>query len=496
VEQPPTLYPIGNVVLASICFWVLHSGRLKLAGIIFASVQWVIITSSVITTGGVRSPSAMNYIVLFVVAAAALSEWWALGFTVSSLLVMYGTMIAEEQGLLIIFEQSTFSLLVLRVAVFSLVTLLIFIISRTVRRSIGRMYSAQQHYRILFESATVSIVTFDFENNVKLINKAAAEILQRDPKDFIDKKLSDYLPADVVAAYSVRIQRVLQTGQRELFEETIKLQNRDYWFLTTIQLIFDENDKPSGVQLIAQDITARKLAQQREKELTLAKEKDKLTRELLSNISHDLKTPLTLINLSLDMLEHVKDPDRQHQKIEQIHRQTELVERFIQDILALTELENTTELNRTATYLDILLLQVIQQLSPKAEAKQIVLQQDIAADLPFILADAAQLQQVFTNLIDNAVTYTPDGGRVEIRAVVKQGNIVVEVEDTGVGVDEKDLPFIFERFYRAQTAREQVKSGSGLGLSIVKRVLDLHHYPIEVQSKRGEGTTFRVSVPV
>jgi two-component system phosphate regulon sensor histidine kinase PhoR len=495
-NTPRFFTAVVNVALPLICFWLLHSGRLKLAGIVFTSGQWLSISLSVITTGGVGSPSAMNYIVLFVVAAAALSEWWALGFTASSLVVMFGTMIAEDRGLLVVIEQSTFSLLVLRLAVFSLVTLLIFSITQTVRRSIARMNKAQRQYRTLFEGSTAPIMTFDLDGKVQLVNKASAEILQGEPKDFIGKRMSDYLPADVSAAYSAHMRQVLHTQQGEAFEEFARLHHRDYWFLTTIQPIFDENDKIAGIQMISQDITARKLAEQREQELKLAQEKDNLTRELLSNISHDLKTPLTLINLSLDMLEHVKDPERQHQKIEQIHRQIALVERFIQDMLALTELENSTELNRTVTHLDILLSQVVQQLLPKAEAKQIVLQENVSADLPSIMADEPQLRRVFANLIDNAITYTSNEGCVDVCAALKEGRIVIEVKDTGMGIDEQDLPYLFERFYRTKTARELVKGGSGLGLPIVKRILDMHHYPIEVQSKRGEGTTFRVSVPV
>jgi two-component system phosphate regulon sensor histidine kinase PhoR len=137
----------------------------------------------------------------------------------------------------------------------------------------------------------------------------------------------------------------------------------------------------------------------------------------------------------------------------------------------------------------------VQSFAPQAHAKNVNL--ELRALRPAIVeADEQRLSQVFVNLIDNALRFTPDGGAVTVTLDVDGGHAVVRVSDTGMGIPYKDLPFVFERFYVADRSRARGVSGAGLGLSIVKQIVEAHHGTVSVESTLGSGTTFTVCIPM
>jgi signal transduction histidine kinase len=121
---------------------------------------------------------------------------------------------------------------------------------------------------------------------------------------------------------------------------------------------------------------------------------------------------------------------------------------------------------------------------------------NLAADLPPVMGGVTELQRALRHLILNALNYTPDGGRIDMATFHQDDHVVFEVRDNGIGISDAELPFIFERFYRADKARSTDTGGSGLGLTIAKKIIEAHQGNIEVESTPGEGTTFRVSLPV
>src|SRR4029434_4830652 len=120
---------------------------------------------------------------------------------------------------------------------------------------------------------------------------------------------------------------------------------------------------------------------------------------------------------------------------------------------------------------------------------------EVAPGLPEIRADSFRLEQVLSNLIDNAIKYTEPGGRVKVRALPENGAVEIRVEDTGIGIPPADLPRIFERFYRADKARSRERGGTGLGLSIVKHIVLAHGGEVSLRSKVGQGSLFRFEIP-
>jgi PAS domain S-box-containing protein len=353
--------------------------------------------------------------------------------------------------------------------------------------------TSEEKYRSLFENTGLSTVIYDRDGTILLVNKRFAEYYEKDESYFLGKSLFTALPANIAEYHQQQTQRVFATGKGNVGElET----SPNRWFLLNTQPLMDAQGTLYAFQAVSTEITAHKQLEKQERELAITLEKATFLSEFLGTISHDIKTPLSVINTSLYLLERYDDPEKQRDRIGQIKEQTHLVEKFIQDILTVSRLDYSPPLNPTEIHINSLLSDIVQQLCVKADDKQIAVHLELAKDVAPILANADDMQRAFTNLIDNALNYTPTAGSVTVRTYSREPNVIVEVADTGIGIGEEDLPHIFERFYRASQAQALDKRGTGLGLAIVKKILDLHHGTIEVNSVIGQGTTFRTQLPI
>jgi len=219
-------------------------------------------------------------------------------------------------------------------------------------------------------------------------------------------------------------------------------------------------------------------------------------RDFVANISHELRTPLASIRLLLDTLLHNALPDAgmQRQLLEQIAVETEALSQLAQELLDLSQIESGQVLLKLVpTPVTDLVSEPVARLATQASYKH----QEIAVDVPpdlTALADPQQVGRVIVNLLHNAIKFTPEGGRIGVRAAQGEGDeVMIEVWDTGVGIAPEDLPRIFERFYRADRARGG--GGTGLGLAIAKHIVEAHGGRIWAESEPGRGATFRFTLP-
>ena len=227
---------------------------------------------------------------------------------------------------------------------------------------------------------------------------------------------------------------------------------------------------------------------------------NKIRRDFVANVSHELKTPATSLKLLAESLEETLETDPVQAKLfaAQLKRETERLAQLITDLLDLARLES----EERTDYPDVVdvrgvLMSVLSRMRRVARKKEITLQWKRfgKAAQYTVRGDETQLTSMFTNLVDNAVKYTPPGGRVEVIGGFEGPEIVVRIVDTGIGIPEGKLSRIFERFYRVDKARSKATGGTGLGLSIVRHVAQNHGGRVAVQSTPGEGSVFIVHLP-
>jgi signal transduction histidine kinase len=228
-------------------------------------------------------------------------------------------------------------------------------------------------------------------------------------------------------------------------------------------------------------------------------ELDRMKEDFVASVSHELRTPLTSIRGYLELLregEAGELSDEQHQFVSIVERNADRLLRLVGDLLFVAQVEaGKIALEPRATDVDDLVRQAVDAARPAATEKDIEFDVDLDG-LGVLLADRARLAQVLDNLISNALKFTPPGGHVTVRTSRHTDVLVIEVSDNGMGISEEDQSQLFQRFFRTASATEQAIQGTGLGLSIVKAIVEAHGGVITVESVAGEGTIFRVELPL
>jgi two-component system sensor histidine kinase SenX3 len=227
---------------------------------------------------------------------------------------------------------------------------------------------------------------------------------------------------------------------------------------------------------------------------------NKIRRDFVANVSHELKTPATSLKLLAESLVDTLDDDPEQARFfaEQLKNETERIAKLITDLLDLTRLESEEGVqNPRPVDVRSILMVVLSRLRQTARQKNISLswKRFGKAATYTVRGDETQLTSMFSNLVENAVKYTPPGGRVQVTGNSNESEVVVRVSDTGIGIPKKYLARIFERFYRVDKARSKETGGTGLGLSIVRHVAENHGGRVTVESVLGEGSTFTVYLP-
>ncbi|MFQ3567087.1 MAG: PAS domain-containing sensor histidine kinase [Aggregatilineales bacterium] len=247
------------------------------------------------------------------------------------------------------------------------------------------------------------------------------------------------------------------------------------------------------------DVTERRLALAQQIDLAIEREKVQVLQRFIGDMSHDLRTPLSVMKTSLYLIQRLTgQPQRQLKQLEVLQQQTEHFQRLIDDLLSMSRLDkaDTSDYRFRWCDLDFVLGQIIVEQQHLFARKRLNLVYDPILPLSPMLVDEQEFRRMIKHLLLNAITHTPEGGRVEVRIHQQNPWLLIEVLDTGAGIGALDLPHIFERFYRADSARSSDHGGTGLGLSIAKKIAEAHGGSIEAESELGRGSLFRIRLPV
>ncbi len=255
-----------------------------------------------------------------------------------------------------------------------------------------------------------------------------------------------------------------------------------------------------GVEMLlfeGRDITALKELEAQKVNLMVERERGVLLKKFISDVSHDLRTPLAVMRLNLELVRRAKDPQKLQQRVEMLAAQEQHLTRLLTDMMTMLSLDDGQSAFKFKHIDPYFVAQMAADSNHSAaQNKQIEFRFNRALDPLLIRGDQVELERALSKLIINAISYTPAEGTITLSVFAENNNVVIELRDSGIGISEADLPHIFQRFYRADQARSMDTGGTGLGLAIVKKIVEAHGGRIEVESVVGNGTTFRLLLPL
>ncbi|MDR0930829.1 MAG: cell wall metabolism sensor histidine kinase WalK [Clostridiales bacterium] len=347
-----------------------------------------------------------------------------------------------------------------------------------ITQSIQDISGERNKFETMLMHMSDGVIAFNINGSVMHINPAAKGLLNitdNEKTDFDD--LFDQLGAEICIAELVYLDQERTITRRV----DVGVAVLDFYFAT----FKDEQDHLSGIIVVIHDITE-------------AEKIEKLRHEFVANVSHELRTPLTTIKSYAETLMEQESEDNATKSfINVIIKEVDRMTRIVKDLLTLSTLKfANSEDTKEYFSLDELLHEITDRMVIQATEAGHELEYISATNLPPLFADRDKIEQVIINLVSNAIKYTPKGhGRIEISSGFLYNKLYVKVRDNGIGIPAKDLPRIFERFYRIEKARARDKGGSGLGLAIAKEIVELHGGDISIDSKLGEGTEVMITFP-
>jgi two-component system phosphate regulon sensor histidine kinase PhoR len=292
---------------------------------------------------------------------------------------------------------------------------------------------------------------------------------------------------------------VLQSGQALVNAERISVdaENRLRVMLTSKIPLRDSSGAVVGLVGISRDITERKQLEQQAVELAAERERARVLQRFISDISHDFRTPLSVINTSVYLATRSPDLQKREHYLKRIEAESAHIEHLLRDMLEMSILQQPNN----AYYFengDIygLAREIASEYVPIAEARNRTVDCDIPAAPLVTLFDRTHIKRAVAELIENALNFTAEAGRVQVRAGVSGDDVALSVKDDGMGIAPEDQARIFEQFFRVDQARSTATGGTGLGLPIVKKIIEAHGGRIEVESEPGKGATFTILLPL
>lgn len=339
----------------------------------------------------------------------------------------------------------------------------------------------QDRLQTLIENMGSGLILIDGRGYINLVNRAYKEIFEIESVDFLYQLYYDAFKYKEIIEIVEEI-FMTEVKVRKQLHLPIKIERRHFEVYGAP--IIGTNDEWKGIVLVFHDITELKKLEQ-------------MRKDFVANVSHELKTPITSIKgFSETLLDGaLSDQQTAEYFLSIILKESDRLQTLIRDLLDLSKIEQQG-FELSIQYCD--LNEIFEEIRILLQGKALEKEIDFVFNLPkndvFIMGDLYRLKQIFINLINNALTYTPKGGTVWVNIENYSKYVLIKVSDTGIGITEEEIPRIFERFYRVDKARSRNSGGTGLGLAIVKHLIEAHKGQISVSSKINEGTTFTVKL--
>jgi two-component system phosphate regulon sensor histidine kinase PhoR len=355
------------------------------------------------------------------------------------------------------------------------------------REKIDEVSRERDYLKTILKGMVEGVLVVDERGRILMVNDALRTILS------LSSEVVDKAPLEAIrnAELEEAIREAIHEGKNTAFELTFPLSGGKIVEVNVVGIspspeeTAQEAEKIEGAIAVFHDISR-------------LKELEKVRQDFVANVSHELRTPLTTIKgYTETLLDGALREEVAPQFLQVIQKHADRLTKIVEDLLALSKIESKEfYLKRERLPLSELIDDVSGFVKEAAQKKKISISRSIVPSTLEMMGDRSYLEQVFVNLLDNAIKYTPEGGRVTISAIEKdQREIQFSIEDNGIGIPREDIPRIFERFYRVDKGRSQELGGTGLGLSIVKHLVQAHGGRVWVESQPGKGSTFYFTLP-
>lgn len=348
--------------------------------------------------------------------------------------------------------------------------------SSRLQKTMLQMSTEKNKIEEILANMTDGVMAFSVDGKIIHINPAARKMFKIheysivDFDTFFEKKGADIKLGDFLYLDNINV------TERDIVMENATIK-------ASFSVFEDELDKTRGVIVVLHDVT-------KQQKLELSR------REFVANVSHELRTPLTTIKSYSETLLEIITDSTALTFTNTILSETDRMTRLVKDLLVLSSLDHVKEAVKTNFEISELLSDVVSTMQLVAREQGHRLSLEVENELPLFYGDRDKIEQLLYNIISNSIKYTPNGGKIEVIAAKVYTDVVIKVRDNGIGIPEKDLPRIFERFYRVDKARSRQRGGTGLGLAISQGIVEAHDGSISITSKYGEGTLVKISLPV
>ena len=355
------------------------------------------------------------------------------------------------------------------------------------------LQKSEEKYRSIVETSQDGIWMIDTKDKMTFVNQRMMDMLGYGADEIMNASLLAFMDEESKAiTVDVKSHGSKTTEQHEL--RFHRKDGSELWALVFMSLMFDKEGRISGVLGTATDITERKKAEEElKKAYDELRELDRMKDEFLATTSHGLKTPVTsIVSLTQLLNEELSGVANREQKedLATILKESLRLKEMVDDILNMYRLESGIRMEMRDVQLEELIDNALSSMKPRADEKGVELAKELAGKLPKIRASYEDMQEVLMNLVDNALKFTPSGGRVTVGARREGSGIVAWVADTGAGIPESEHAKIFNKFCQVDSRLSRSSGGIGLGLAICKKIIDAHGGSIWMESGSGKGSTF------
>ncbi len=351
--------------------------------------------------------------------------------------------------------------------------------AKQLKHNVSALQEEKENLSNILSSMADGVITFNRDGEILVTNPPAEVFLsyiQMDESDLDVPNTTSHVPEKLLSLF----QEVKESETTKITEITV--QGHDWVIL--INPLYDAQAVRGAVAVLRDMTEERRL--------------DKMRKDFIANVSHELRTPIAMMQgYSEAIIDDIaQTPEEKKDMAQVIYDESLRMGRLVNELLDLARMEaGHLSLSKSEVEIGSFIDRIVKKFKGLAKEKQIKILAEMDQADSVLFFDPDRMEQVFTNLVDNALRHTPQGGEVRITQRTGETGTVFEIKDTGVGISAEELPFVFERFYKVDKARTRGRSGTGLGLAIVKNIIYGHGGKIEVMSKLGQGTTFTFFLP-